>query len=104
MKQLKQATRLLPFLLLAAGPAVHAQQIPGAGSQLKQLPSPPAREQPRPEVRIEEATTPVATTAGSVRALVTELQVAGATAYPAAELVAVSGFTPGRELTLADLQ
>lgn len=104
MKHMKQATRLLPLLLLAAGQGVHAQQIPGAGTQLRQLPPPPVPEQPRPEVRIEEATAPEAARADDVRALVTELHVAGATAYTAAELVAVSGFVPGRQLALADLQ
>lgn len=104
MKHMKRATRLLPLLLLAGAHGVHAQQIPGAGTQLRQLPPPPVPEQPRPEVRIEEATPPEAARADDVRALVTELHVAGATAYTSAELVSVSGFVPGRQLALADLQ
>lgn len=104
MKHMKRATRLLPLLLLAGAHGVHAQQIPGAGTQLRQLPPPPVPEQPRPEVRIEEATPPEAARADDVRALVTELHVAGATAYTSAELVSVSGFVPGRHLALADLQ
>ena len=104
MKHMKQATPFLPLLLLAVGHAVQAQQIPGAGSQLRQLPPPPTAEQAPPEVRIEEATGTTAPGADTVRALVSELQVSGASAYTAAELVAVSGFAPDREYTLTELQ
>ncbi len=104
MKHMKQATPYLPLLLLAFGHAAQAQQIPGAGSQLRQLPPPPVAEQAPPEVRIEEATATTAAGAHTVRALVSALQVSGADAFTAAELVAVSGFVPGREYTLPDLQ
>lgn len=104
MKRMKQATTLLPLLLLTIGQGVQAQQIPGAGSQLRQVPPPPLAEKPTPEIRIEEATGPTTPGADSVRALVTRLEVSGARAYPADELIAISGFIPGRELSLPDLQ
>ncbi|WP_411300956.1 ShlB/FhaC/HecB family hemolysin secretion/activation protein [Lysobacter sp. A3-1-A15] len=101
---MKQVKCLLPLLLLTLGHGVHAQQLPGAGSQLRQLPPPPATEQPAPEIRIEEATTPGAPSADSVRVLVTRLEISGARAYTADALITVSGFTPGVEYTLPQLQ
>jgi hemolysin activation/secretion protein len=101
---MKQATRLLPLLLLTLAPGVHAQQIPGAGSQLRQVPPPPAAEKAAPEIRIEEATTPPDPGADLVRVLVTQLEISGARAYTADALIAISGFTPGVEYTLPELQ
>lgn len=101
---MKQAKRLLPLLLLTLGQGVHAQQIPGAGSQLRQVPPPPAVEKAAPEIRIEESTTPPAPGADLVRVLVTQLEISGARAYTADALIAISGFTPGVEYTLPELQ
>lgn len=101
---MKQAKTLLPLLLLTLAPGVHAQQIPGAGSQLRQVPPPPATEQPAPEIRIQEATTPATPGADSVRVLVTQLEISGARAYTTDVLIAISGFTPGVEYTLPELQ
>lgn len=101
---MKQATRLLPLLLLTLGPGVHAQQIPGAGSQLRQVPPPPAVEQPPPEIRIEEATTPATPGTDAVRVLVSRLEISGASAFSTDALVAISGFTPSVEYTLPELQ
>ena len=96
-------TKLLPLVLLTLSQGVLAQQIPGAGSQLQQLPPTPAPQTVEPEIRIEEATSP-SPAAESVKVLVSELRVTGATVYSPAELVAVAQFTPGSELTLAELQ
>ncbi len=82
-----------------------AQQIPGAGSQLKQLPPPPpAPLKTAPDMRIEEATPATAPGSDAVKVLVRELRVTGASAYSPAELIAITRFTPGSELTLAQLQ
>lgn len=97
-------TKLLPLVLLTLSQGLLAQQIPGAGSQLRQLPPPPAPPKTAPEIRIEEATPPAAPGADSVRVLVRELRVTGARVYSAAQLIAIARFTPGSELTLAELQ
>lgn len=97
-------TKLLPLVLLTLSQGVLAQQVPGAGSQLQQLPQTPAPQAPQPEIRIEEATSAPAPGADSVKVLVKDLRVTGASVYTQAELAAVAQFKPGSQLTLADLQ
>ncbi|WP_233263155.1 ShlB/FhaC/HecB family hemolysin secretion/activation protein [Cognatiluteimonas profundi] len=97
-------TKLLPLVLLTLSQGVLAQQIPGAGSQLQQLPQTPAPQALQPEIRIEEATTAPAPGADSVKVLVKELRITGASVFTQADLVAVAQFKPGSELTLPDLQ
>lgn len=101
---LKTSIQLLPLVLLTLSQGLLAQQVPGAGSQLRQLPPSPVPQKTSPEIRIEEATAPADPGSDSVKVLVTELQVSGARAYPATELVAIAGFVPGSELTLSQLQ
>lgn len=101
---MKQATRLLPLLLLTVGHGAGAQQIPGAGSQLRQLPPAPTTQTTAPEIRIAEQEAEINPGDDLVRVRVDQLDVAGANAYRADDLVAVAGFTPGDELSLADLQ
>jgi len=101
---MKTKIKLLPLVLLMLSHGLLAQQLPGGGAQLRQLPTPPPPLKATPEIRIQEATTPVAPGADAVRVLVNDLQVTGARAFTAAQLVAVARFTPGAELTLAELQ
>jgi Hemolysin activation/secretion protein len=98
-------TNFLPLVLLVLGQSVAAQQIPGAGTQLQQLPPPPPQ-QPAAETRIliEEATTPAAPGADSIKVRVDELHVTGATRFAVAELIAVAQFKPRSELALSDLE
>ena len=97
--------KLLPLVLLSLSQGVLAQQLPGAGSQLQQLPPPPAPQAPAaPAIRIEETTAPAVPGSESVRVLVNELRLSGTHAFAPAQLVAVAKFTPGSQLTLADLQ
>lgn len=96
--------KLLPLALLALSQGVLAQQPPTAGSQMQQLPAPPAPQKAPPEIRIERGTPPVAATADEAKILVRSLRVTGAKAYTEADLIAVTGFTPGTELTLTDLR
>jgi len=97
-------TKILPLVLLTLGQAAFAQQIPGAGSQLQQLPPSPAAQQTAPNIRIEEATAPAAPVSNSVRVLVKVLHVTGAHVFTEADLVTVAGFHPGSRLSLADMQ
>jgi len=59
---------------------------------------------PPPEIRIERGTSPVISGADEAKILVRSLRVTGAKAYTEAELIAITGFTPDTELTLADLR
>ena len=81
-----------------------AQPVIDAGTQIQQIPPPPAPEKRFPEIRVERpALLPDDGPAGvSIR--VVALQLTGQTIFPEAELVAASGFTPGGEFNLRQLR
>ena len=96
------------FRVLLVFPAIsvsaHGQSIPGAGSQLQQLP--PAINQPRslPDIRIDRPdAAPIAVDAGP-GITVNALQITGANAFATDTLVAASGFKPGNSMNLGDLR
>jgi hemolysin activation/secretion protein len=97
-------SKLMPLLLLTLGQGAFAQQVPNAGSLLQQLPPPTSPQQTAPKIRIEEATAAAPQGSATASILVNTLRVTGASAYSETELVAIAQFTPGSELTLADLQ
>ncbi|MDP3169043.1 MAG: POTRA domain-containing protein, partial [Polaromonas sp.] len=90
--------------LLALSQGVLAQQPPTAGSQLQQIPPAPAPQKAPPEISIQRGAAPLTSTADEAKILVRTLRVTGAKAYTEAELIAITGFTPGTELTLTDLR
>jgi hemolysin activation/secretion protein len=96
--------KLLPLALLALSQNLPAQQIPDAGSQLNQLPPPAFPQQAGPQIKIEEAPSPRAPSGPSVHVVVNALQFTGAHVFSSAELLTIAKFTPGAELSLADLQ
>ena len=96
--------KLLPFAFLAFSQTVFSQQPPSAGSQIQQIPPSPAPQKVAPAIRIEPSTALATPESDAVKVIVNSLQVTGALSYPAAELVALTGFKPGSELTLADLR
>lgn len=98
--------KLLPLALLALSQTLSAQSqgIPGAGSQLRQLPAMPTVLKAAPEIRIDDAAAAPSEASDATRVLVKELRVTGASVYPDAELIQATGFTPGAQLTLGDLQ
>lgn len=95
--------KLLPLALMALGHASALAQPPTAGSQIQQIPPSPLPPKAAPEVRIEAGKPPAAGPSDNVKILVKRLRVTGARAYPEAELVALTGFKPGSELSMADL-
>jgi hemolysin activation/secretion protein len=96
---------LIPFALLALSQAALAQQPPTAGGQLLQIPPAPVAPRPAPEIRIEpRSAAPAGPAAAEVKIVVNTLHIAGERVYTEAELLALTGFTPGREVSLADLQ
>ena len=96
--------RYLAFAILAASPAVQAQTVPNAGTQLQQLPQPPAAAKPVPNLDFDRAAPAPAATAPGLSIRVTALQVTGQTAFSEAELLGATGFVPGTEMTLAKLR
>ena len=91
-------------MFLALGHSVYAQQAPSAGSQLQQIPPSPVPQKVAPAIRIEPGSEPAAAPLNAARIAVNRLQITGARSYPEAELVALTGFRPGSELTLGDLR
>ena len=96
--------KLLPFALLALSQTVFSQQPPSAGSQIQQIPPSPVPQKIAPAIRIEPSSAPATPASDAVKIVVNSLQVTGSLAYPEAELVALTGFKPGSELTLSDLR
>ena len=96
--------RLLPLALAALGYSATAQQLPSAGGQLQQIPPAPVPPRAAPQISIVPGTSPATTSADGARILIKAVRISGATAYAENELLALTGFKPGTELTLADLR
>ena len=97
--------KFLPFAVLALTQSIAlAQQVPSAGSQLRQIPPAPAPQQEAPRLRVEQSAELVAAApASSASIKVQRLRVTGAVAYPEAALLALTGFQPGSALTVEEL-
>ena len=96
--------KFVPFALLALSQGVFAQQPPSAGSQIQQIPPSPTPQKAAPALRIEPSTTPATPASDAAKITVNSLQVTGARVFPEAELLALTGFKPGSELSLGDLR
>ena len=94
----------MPCALLVLSHSVFSQQPPTAGSQLQQIPPSPAAPRAAPEIRIEPFAAPTPSGADQARIAVDTLRLSGISVYSEAELLAHSGFEPGREWTLTELQ
>ncbi|HEX8405135.1 MAG TPA: ShlB/FhaC/HecB family hemolysin secretion/activation protein [Duganella sp.] len=99
--------KLLPLALMALGHASAIAQIPTAGSQIQQIPPSPVPPKAAPAMRIEaggaSASASASAQSDGAKIVVNTVRVTGARAYPEAELVALTGFKPGSELSVADL-
>ena len=95
---------LFPLVLLFISHRGTAADLPGAGAQIQQIPPTPALTVPRPEIRIMTAPPGVAPAVDDTRFAVQTLRIQGASIYAVDELLAASGFVPGAEVTLAELQ
>jgi hemolysin activation/secretion protein len=95
--------KLLPFALLALCQAMASAQTPGAGGQFQQIPPAPVIPKAAPEVRIEQSRAAATAESDKVKIRVNSIAVSGARVYDEAALIALTGFTPGSELSMADL-
>lgn len=89
--------------LLASAAAAHAQST-SAGGQLQQIPPAPAIPRTTPDFRIEPPAAQRDTGPAGAPIRVNMLRVTGATLFDEQTLMTAGGFTPGSELTLADLR
>ncbi len=97
-------TKILPFALLALSQGVFAQQLPSSGSQMQQIPPPAIPQQTAPKVEVKPASVPAIPAADTMKIVVNRLNLTGAQAYSATELLALTGFVPGSQLTLSELR
>lgn len=96
--------KLFTVAVLALSQSAFAQTPAGAGGQIQQIPPVPVPQRAVPQIRIEQGGAPASTAADSVKIPVDTLHVTGQALYSEAELVAVTGFRPGGEVTLAELR
>lgn len=95
---------LLPLVLVFISHRSVAADVPGAGAQIQQIPPSPTLTVPGPEIRITPAPPGAAPAADDTRFGVQSLRIEGASLYGTEELLAVSGFVPGAQVTLGELQ
>jgi hemolysin activation/secretion protein len=97
--------KLFPIALLALSQSVFAIGPPSAGSQMQEIPPSPLPPQKAvPEIRVEPEKLPVNPASDRVKIVVKALRVTGQTLYTEADLIAITGFSPGSELTLTELR
>lgn len=102
LMKLRQTSVILG--LLALSPAAFAADPPSAGSQLQQIHPPPTIQKEVPKIGVDQGKAPVIPDSSQVKMLIKSLHITGQTLYSEADLLAVTGFTPDRELTLYDLR
>ncbi len=96
--------KLLPCALLVLSQSILAQQLPNAGGQMQQIPPTPIPQKAPPKVEIKPGSPLSIAESEGVRIIVNRLRVTGAQTYPESELLALTGFVAGRELSLSDLR
>jgi hemolysin activation/secretion protein len=96
--------KFLPFALLALSHTVFAAQPPTAGSQMQQIPVTPVPQKAAPKIEVEKGNAPAIPASDNVKIIVNSLKVTGAQAYSEADLLALTGFKPGSEMSLSDLR
>ncbi len=94
---------VLALTLTGLSGVAGAVDLPNAGSQMQQIPQAPAREKQVPQIRIKQGDQSAVTVADQTKFVVKTLQVTGAQAFAAADLVEAAGLVPGKEVTLGDL-
>lgn len=99
----KLQLKLLSLALLAVSHSAPAAAQPGAGTQLQLIPPAPALKLAAPQIRVAQGNAPAAAVGDGTRILVNRLRVT-APLFTEAELVGVTGFTPGKELSLPELR
>lgn len=94
---------LITIAMLAVSHGAFAQQ-PDAGSQMQQIPPVPPPQKLEPTVDVVPQSAPTSAETAGVRIVVKSLKLSGAHVYAEAELLALTGFVPGSELSLDELR
>ena len=106
MKQKILCTLILSVIAQAAiGDRAVGQVITGpVPGQVSQLPPPPVPQTSIPDIRIQRRGVAPESGPPGPSVVISTLRVTGETRFSEAQLVAATGFTPGRSLSLADLR
>lgn len=97
--------KILPCaLLVMSHGAFAAPQLPSAGSQMQQIPPAPVPPKKAPGIEVKQERAPAGPVAESMKITVNRLKVTGTQVYSEAELIALTGFKAGSELTLEQLR
>ena len=96
--------QFLPLAILALSQSLLAQQLPNLGGQMQQIPTIPSPPRAPPQIDLGPQETVVPSSVDTTSIEVRQLRVTGAQAYSEAELIAVTGFLSGSQLTLSDMR
>ena len=94
----------IAVVLIVFPQIAQAQPVIDAGTQIQQIPPPPAPQQAIPEIRVERPTLQPDDGPAGVGIRVVSLQVTGHTIFSEPALVAASGFKSGGEYNLRQLR
>lgn len=101
--------KLIPFALLTlttggVAAQLHGADLPSAGGQLQQIPPSPTVERTAPEIDVQQPQAPVMGAASTARIEVNSLHLSGQSLFSEAALLSLTGFRPGAQLSLGELQ
>lgn len=96
--------KIWPLALLALGQSVLAAEPISAGSQLQQIPPSPIPQKEVPKLSLVPSDVSAVSESDHVKILVQSLRVTGSHAYSEADLVMLTGFKLGSELSLSELR
>ncbi|CAM3824856.1 ShlB/FhaC/HecB family hemolysin secretion/activation protein [Polynucleobacter arcticus] len=92
------------ILLMAAQSTLAAPPV-GSAIPLFQIPPAPIQRNEAPKIEIDRPTTPPPSAVADTKTIrVNEIQIRGEKVYEESELIALTGFVPGSDLTLTDLR
>lgn len=103
-KEAMLKSKLWPCALVILGHGATAQSLPGAGSQLQLIPRSPDAVRSAPQVTVQPPASPGLAAIDGARIPVRQLRISGSRVFTEEALLAVTGFTPGREVSLSDLR
>lgn len=97
--------KFVACVVLTLSQSVYAASlVPTAGSQIQQIPDAPTLEKVPPRIPVEPTKAPALPASDSARLKVNALHLTGQRLYPEAQLLSLTGFVPGQELSLGQLQ
>ena len=96
--------KIWPLALLALSQSVLAAEPISAGSQLQQIPPSPIPQKEVPKFSLVPSDVPAVSESDHVKIFVQSLRVTGSHAYSEADLVKLTGFKLGSELSLSELR